>query len=192
MVYKYTYANNNPYLYIDPDGREAEIVYNKNGSLTINIPINFSGDGATSSNIQSIKSDISSRWSGNYTINGVVTNVQVNVTTPKTNGVSNNIVLTNGPTSNKRCGGCSYVRGGASGEWDTTSSGMQYGEAAHEAGHLMGIGDKYSSKYDAKGNRTGTSPHYGYKGNIMAELPGKPSDDNMKDILSSKRNKKIK
>lgn len=54
---RYTYANNNPMVNIDPDGRNSIIVLNSDGSININIPINFTGPAATTQNINAIKAD---------------------------------------------------------------------------------------------------------------------------------------
>lgn len=71
------------------------------------------------------------------------------------------------------------------------SPGMKSGEAAHEAGHLMGASDQYSSSKDAGGNRV-TGPNKGFEGNLMGQLPGKPDGRNVKEILDSSANLKKK
>ncbi|MGW8341119.1 hypothetical protein Xkhy_15140 [Xanthomonas axonopodis pv. khayae] len=65
---RYWYANNNPYRFRDPDGRNAVITTAKDGSISIDIPINFVGPGATQANIDSVKGDISARWSRAYNV----------------------------------------------------------------------------------------------------------------------------
>ncbi|WP_417690547.1 RHS repeat-associated core domain-containing protein [Pseudidiomarina sp.] len=67
---RYAHANNNPYKYTNPDGRDAMISFNKNGSIQIDTPTKFSGTGVTQSNISSIKTAVSKAWSGTYNING--------------------------------------------------------------------------------------------------------------------------
>ncbi|MBV6784848.1 RHS repeat-associated core domain-containing protein [Xanthomonas campestris pv. uppalii] len=187
---RYWYANNNPYRFTDPDGRNSVITTAKDGSISIDIPINFVGPGATQANIDSVKGDISARWSRAYNVKGSSVQVSVQVVpvtkdTPRK--VQNTITLTTGPTSDKASQGASFVKDGKTGEWNITSRGMPYGEAAHEAGHLMRADDHYLATVDASGNRVST-PEAGYDKNLMGELGNPPDDRNMGEILSSRKN----
>ncbi|MBB4130001.1 RHS repeat-associated core domain-containing protein [Xanthomonas sp. 3075] len=188
---RYWYANNNPYRFTDPDGRNSVITTAKDGSISIDIPINFVGPGAAQANIDSVKGDISARWSRAYNVKGKSVQVSVQVVpvtkdTPKK--VQNTITLTTGPTSDKASQGASFVNSdGKTGEWNVTSRGMPSGEAAHEGGHLMRADDHYSATVDASGNRVST-PEAGYEKNLMGELGNPPDDRNISEILSSKKN----
>jgi RHS repeat-associated protein len=184
---RYAYANNSPYKYIDPDGRDAVITSMRDGSIRIQIPIRFTGAGATPVNINSAKQDIQSKWSGTYTLNGSEKNVSVTVVDQRTDGKLNNITLTTGPTSN--AGGASFVQGGRAGEWNTTSAGVAHGEMAHEGGHLMGAADHYSTSVGPDGQRA-TSPTEGFVGNLMGQLPGRPDSKNMTEIMANTANVK--
>lgn len=189
---RYWYANNNPYLFTDPDGRAAVITYKQDGSISIAVPINYSGPGASAANTSAIASDTASTWSGQYFVGGSATTVSVSVVGVDANtpaGAINNITLTNGPTSDTASQGASFVNGvgGTSGEWNTTSPGMGRGEGPHEVGHLMGARDRYSSGLDANGNRT-TAPDQGYSGNIMGELNGTPDSRTINEVLSHPAN----
>ncbi len=172
---RYSYANNNPYKYTDPDGRDAMITFNKNGSIQIDIPTKFSGAGATPSNIDSIKNAVSETWSGTYNVNGKDTQVNVAITDASSAGPVNEITLTNGPTSDVYSNGESFVDGANSGEWRTDNGGITNGTVAHEAGHLMGIKDKY----------IGSTPYPGYEKNIMGNASGAPDSRNIDEALKS-------
>ncbi len=65
---RYAYANNNPYKFVDPNGEDAKITYNKDKSISIELPIEF--EGGTKSEIEGIKDNISFAWTGKYTIGG--------------------------------------------------------------------------------------------------------------------------
>ncbi len=189
---RYAYANNNPVVNIDPSGENSVITYNANGSINIAVPVNFSGPGVSTANINTIKADTAARWSGVYNVGGQLTKVNVaivdvNASTPKQ--AINNITLLNGPTSDKSSQGASFVVGGNSGEWNMASSGMGQGESAHEAGHLMGDKDYYTSGTDASGQRT-SSAQQGYSNNLMGALGSSVFTEsrNMNVILNSPKN----
>ena len=187
---RYWYANNNPYKFTDPNGRAAIITYKRDGSISIQVPINYSGPANTEANRNALAADVSSRWSGTYDVGGTQTIVNVSVVAVDANtpaAAVNNITLLNGPTSNVQAQGASFVRGGNSGEWNMSSIGMDFGEGAHETGHLMGAGDHYSDSTDANGNRVTTAAQ-GYAGNLMAQLPGVTDSRVMGEVLSSSSN----
>lgn len=68
------------------------------------------------------------------------------------------------------------------GRWSTTLRWLiesKRWEYAHEAGHLMGLADRY---YDWPRRQR---PHSGWEGNIMAEWWGRADKRNISEILSS-------
>ncbi|SFW38032.1 RHS repeat-associated core domain-containing protein [Luteibacter sp. UNCMF366Tsu5.1] len=194
---RFAYANNSPLVHIDPDGRNAIITYKQDGSISIAVPVRFSGPASTNPQVISdIKSNVAAKWSGLYNVAGAVTLVKVAIvdvdaSTPKK--AINNIQLVNGPTSDTTTKGASFVRGGNAGEWNVTSQGWSQGEAEHETGHLMMEKDHYSDTRDASGNRV-TTADPGYESNLMGTLGKSVITDsqNMKSILSSNGNISVK
>lgn len=190
---RFSYANNSPMVNIDPDGRNAIITYRANGSIDITVPVRFSGEPAKDPSIVAgIKSSVSAAWSGLYNREGTPTLVNVaivDVTSSTPKKAVNNIVLTTGPTSDKRSDGASFVRNGNSGEWNVASPGWNQGEPGHETGHLMLEGDRYSETTGSDGKRV-TMPSAGFEKNLMGVLGSNASTDsrNLETILSDKKN----
>jgi len=130
---RYAYANNNPLRYIDPNGRDALIIPTGPHSFRIEIPITFSGPGMTQTVINQITAQIESRWSGQFG--------DLQITTRVVDGNLNYVQLIE--TKTELPSGQSYVMGGNQGKWNVNEDLFRTDVAAHEAGHLMGIGDHY-------------------------------------------------
>ncbi|NJO35694.1 MAG: RHS repeat-associated core domain-containing protein [Rhodospirillales bacterium] len=73
----YVYARSDPANFLDSGGRDAAVKVWDSGRVEIKVPIHFSGPAATSSNIQAVKSNIESRWSGQIGKYDVTTTVEV-------------------------------------------------------------------------------------------------------------------
>jgi hypothetical protein len=132
------------------------------GTRTITIPMEFIGNGATTENIVTVKAAIETRWSGAYTAddNSTSLNVVVRVIVTSTGdrnymyigvaGVDSPPGMTVGDTGNWPIG----LRTG----WVSTAHSHALGfYAAHEMGHLFGLGDRYNA----------SGPLVGYEKNIM-------------------------
>ena len=161
----YAYVGGNPVSFIDPLGLRANCTCGDNG-VSIDIPINFRGEGATPEVVAAMISAIESTWSS----------PGFNVSVTQTSGRGANSI--NVPVGT----GVSKVFGHSSGTW---YAGNDPWVAAHEAGHLMKF--KYGGRYDmyeltSKVPRQG-GPLPGWEGNIMGDFFGTP-DDRVRDAIT--------
>jgi RHS repeat-associated protein len=74
---RYAYANNSPYKYIDPDGRDSEVTWNSAGTaVNIKIPFAISDPaGVARFTPSQVATEVGNRLSGNVAIGGVVVTV---------------------------------------------------------------------------------------------------------------------
>ncbi|MDR6856847.1 RHS repeat-associated core domain-containing protein [Variovorax guangxiensis] len=162
----YAYTRNNPSNAIDPDGTDA-IVNVDGNNVRITLPITFGGPGATPENIANVTAGIQNQWTGRFD--------DYNVTTSVITGAMNNITLASGPRTAQPYVRMVPGRPGNSGVWQTDIPSLNSWEAAHEAGHLMGLPDRYSG--------AGT-PNPGWNGNLMGEAYGRNlRQSEMADII---------
>ncbi|MDR6539663.1 RHS repeat-associated core domain-containing protein, partial [Variovorax soli] len=150
----YAYVKNNVANSVDPNGADA-IVTIDGTRVNINLPIKFTGPGATPENIANAISGIQNQWTGKFGIYDVSTTV--------TTGDMNSIRLATGPRDAQPFVRMAPGRPGNSGTWQTDIPTLNAWEAGHEAGHLMGLADRYSG--------TGT-PHPGWSGHLMGQAYG--------------------
>jgi RHS repeat-associated protein len=61
--------------------------------------------------------------------------------------------------------------------------------ASHEAGHLMGLGDQYDEWYEVKDGKKirHSTPRKNFEKNIMGTIVGKPSEDDITQIIDKAR-----
>jgi hypothetical protein len=168
----YRYCGNNPTNYADSTG---DLAYNVAGSFpnfSIQIPIRYSGPGATSKAIDTFNNGISYYLSRTFGPFNVCTSVV------SENFWSNLVTVYTG------AGFMKTMVGGPLGFWHAAGNGMPGHtpefDAAHEAMHFLGQDDHYDRLSGQ------IIPRSGYENDIMGGLPGTfPSGDEMAAIINA-------
>lgn len=176
------------------DNSGTSVTINK-CEITVEIRIQISGEGATNDLASKIETDIEDVWNNDWKIEckddcerkepGCTVTFDANVTKlgeEEADPGSHQIEVKKDPSGK----GISSVdnplptpNGGSSGTgtWDNNEPDHTW---AHEAGHLMGLGDCYDV---ISRDPYRTRPRKGCEGNIMAELSGSPSQNNISQIV---------
>jgi RHS repeat-associated protein len=160
----YRYVKNSPLNFSDPSGLYA-IVRDSCGDVSVTLPITFVGPGATPAVVEKFSQGIEKHWSGTFGQYRVST--KVTVADKNTPGNRKNVIyVTQGD-------GRAYVRapGLNTGIWPADRPGWT---AAHEAGHLMRLPDRYTDK---------VGPHPGYEHNIMGVHGGVATAEDIQQII---------
>jgi RHS repeat-associated protein len=151
----YGYAGGNPISFIDRYGLDASCTCDEDGStMHVQIPITFDGPAATTNVVGAMIASIEGRWSSDGFSVSVIP------------GSMNRITVMPGTTRS--------TVSGTTGVW---YAGNNPWEAAHEAGHLMGLSDAYAELP----GRTAAYP--GQEGEIMADFKGVATDFQRQQIL---------
>ena len=153
---RYAYAGNDPVNRSDVSGHDytSEPQIGDDGKPTgktdIHMEIQFTGEGATPERVTAWKTEIENKW----TKDSIITHVDiVDKAGPYTNVIS--VPLTSDSDRPFVNCDCSHGKPGRTGTWavDVTHPGY----AAHEAGHLMGLDDRYKDEVDSHGIRHSVS-----------------------------------
>ncbi|HEX7018166.1 MAG TPA: DUF6531 domain-containing protein [Patescibacteria group bacterium] len=176
-MHRYMYNYSSPMNYVDLYGYKASFSYNANeNKVYVTATIEIYGD--ESFDLERIaerwEMGIENTWNGHqYQGRDVVYIVDVIVGTEECK-VGDNCIRVMGPNDNQICSeagrscmsGINILTGQMSkGEWSNTASGNV---AAHEFGHICGLGDDYVDKKDANGKVTSV-PKKGHEPGILNE-----------------------
>lgn len=177
----YSYSVNNPVLFKDTDGNDAKVTIN-GGDITVSTTIYIYGSGASRATANLFQESINNEWNAVNTYthagSGKTFNVNFDVSVelldpddptnvPFVIPGASNPFSTDNYIEVDRNATRSFVRGGDEGVWRGAGRGGKSladdNPAAHEAGHLIGLDDRYSD---------GSGANPGWEGNIMGEGAG--------------------
>lgn len=190
----YAYVKENPWSAFDPHGLDAFATADATNpnrvKVSIEIPVAFDYEGERpEKRISEFKRGIENKWKGKVGKYNVTTRV-----TEPSDGRGNKITISN--EDGNRGQNASYVMmlpGWDRGKFKNEKNIYPPGEpttnekvASHEAGHMMGLKDRYTNVKAPDGSRE-TVVHPGYEDNIMGQLNGKPSEQDITEILSRAR-----
>ena len=171
-VSTFSYGGGNPTSYTDPFGLILNGMTFNGNNITIDLRINYQDQYGNPLNNPGLalawNMAIASAWSGNYLVDGVMKNVQVNVSSGCTCTKNNAVRVIPGMPSN----GQDLSNFNSLSTWGNDST---FGDVIHEAGHLMGINHDY---YFSNG-----TAQPGWEGNIMATTSGTVDARNINEIL---------
>jgi len=173
----FRYCGNDPLDFTDPMGEVAEVTVD-GINISIRIPIDFSGPGVSQRIVTNSVQSIQRAWTGRFGEYHVTTKVDTSGKGVGKDNRTNKIEIVNDPQRR------SYVIGSKTGRWNNSGDKFM---PAHEAGHLMGLRDRYTDVRQADGSIR-SLPNRGYENNIMANMSAKPS---AQDIGGISKNTKV-
>jgi hypothetical protein len=171
----FRYCSNDPLDKTDPMGLDAEVTVDGD-VISIRIPIQFSGEGATAKMTGRYISGIEKAWSGRFGQYQVKTKVDTEHGMGKDDKTNKVEILKD---RNFR----SNVVKSKTGTWSNSGDKSM---AGHEAGHLMGQRDRYTDVKQPDGT-TRSVPNAGYEKNIMGNMCSTPSTQDIHDITNNKK-----
>lgn len=183
---RYIYANNNPYLFVDEDGKEASLYWRSPTNVTATIKYSTVGV-SNGYSMVTVAKTAESRLSGLVNIGGTVVNVTTKVQFDATQSTGSALVVVVPDTAAVTQSGREETNR-VGGDIVTLSAANPNPEAgAHEFGHVAGAGDQYKGGVDVHG-RTLSNDVPG-SSNVMKDLQGNGANDQtLREIIQSPSN----
>jgi RHS repeat-associated protein len=175
----FAYTNNDPLNLTDPSGQFANVVVN-GSQVTVQLPVQFAGAGATPDRISAVTAAIQQQWSVAFPAGYNVTTTVVAPSAGTPQSQINTITIldkpgvsvTNAVGGNQTTLYTSYPGLAPYSTTDFANTG------AHEAGHLLGDNDYYTM---TGSNSSVAMP--GYENDLMGTIRGSVDQRNVDAIL---------
>ncbi len=176
----YVYVGNNPVNANDPSGLDARVNVDGN-KVDIEIAVNYEGDGVNSRTKELVRQGIEKYWTGKFG--------KYNVTTRVTEGgwfdfSDNDVEIISGK-------GVSNVNRVGGDEMTLYTDTLDFSwVAAHEAGHMMGLKDRYIPYHvrTSRGRERTTTAVPGFENNIMGSYGRKGvREQDITDIINANK-----
>ena len=187
---RYAYASNNPYKFVDLDGRVGELFWSASDKVTYTVRYTMAGV-ASPVGAAAINAQIAKDFSGSVSLNGktiAVTAQAINVDKAgpgvnTINVVNDTAGVTPSGRSNTDAIGGSIVTIGATG-----AQAANERTVSHElGGHSGGAGDQYKGGIGADGKILGAD--VAGPANVMKDLSGQPANSQtLREILKAPTN----